>query len=1722
MPQRYLVACLVVAAGLAAFAPVARADNFLVNDGGYTNDANPGDGTCADSGGKCTLNAAIQEGNVRSGSHTITFAPTVPVVTLQGSLAQLRAPFTITGTLPLRTILNGYNGVNHWPCFSLTDSGDIPTGHFNDGANGSTIANMVIVGCNGDGISANGHGWTFINNYIGVASDGVTSNNLLTNSGHGISVSSSRVYSQETSQFLLDRYNEIAALPIPLTSADVANFAAQLTTILANAQLGPVLITGNVISGNTQNGVEIFSENIAGVFVTANMIGTDLTGNVAVPNGQSGVHSVGSPFANMVFSNVISGNAAHGIDWGAGKVALPNFIMANRIGLSATNPGASVGNGLSGITTDTAPEDAPAHFNPSMISLIIGPTNVIGDNQGANNNAFPDVLGADNGGILVTGASKGVKIRGNTIGIGEFPPGTPVASKSYGNKGDGIIVTVSDIDIGGSGNGDGNVVAANARHGIVVKGSSVTGTKIIANSIGVHPSFAGNLGIGNGADGIHNNGASTAVIGGPGATDANTIAGNGRNGVKFRNGNANNGWANLLQRNRIYGNAKGAFLPPGVGIDLDFLENAPNPLHGEFLGNSYAQLDQAQPVICTGAVGEPAACAGFTPPSAGAGTSLDWTIQTHGPATFRMEFFKVDSADPNTATSMTFLGEQTVTTDITGMPTSAGCAGGRCTSSVSGSAAGGYIVMTANDVTPITNVPGSGWLAIAKCIVFTNCFVNDTSEFSNTAQPSVATTTAVTSVPATSVFGQTVNATATVTAGGGPAPTGNVTINAGASSCIAALGSPVGSASSGTCALSPNLPVGGPVTVTATFAAQNGFLGSASSGAGNGSHTVNKASTTSAITADTPDPSTVNTPYSVTVSVAPIAPGAGTPGGTITVSDGPDNCVITLPAPSCNLTSTTSGGKTLVATYAGDGNFNGSVSAGVSHQVNPAGPTATTTAVTLVNPATAVFGQAVAVTVQVTASGGAVAPGGSVAVTAGASTCNVTLAPVGGLVAGGSCNLAPPLPAQGASYTVSAAYAGSASFAGSVSSGAGNGSLTVNKANTTATITADTPDPSNVNAAYAVTVAVAAVAPGAGTPGGTITVSDGTDNCVITLPAPSCNLTSTTSGAKTLTATYGGNANFNGSVSAGVAHQVNPGGATPTTTAVTLVNPTTAVFGQAVSVTVQVTAGSGGVAPDGSVAVSAGSSNCSVTLAPVSGLVAGGSCNLAPPLGAQAGAYTVSASYAGTATFAASGSSGAGNGTVTVNKASTTTAITADTPDPSNVNAAYTVTAVVTPVAPGAGTATGTVTVSDGADNCVITLPATTCNLTSTTSGAKTLVATYAGDANFNGSVSPGVGHQVNPGGSTATTTAVTLVNPASSVFGQAVSVTVQVTAGSGAVAPDGTVTVTAGASTCNVTLAPVGGLIAGGSCNLAPPPASQAGAYTVSASYAGTATFAASASSGAGNGSLTVSKAATTATVSDSPDPTSVGAAYTVTSTLSVTAPGAGTPTGTINVSDGTDSCVITLPATTCNLTSTTGGAKTLTAQYGGDANFAASSATTSHTVSVVTSFSGPTVAPGVSGTVTLSGGGASCSLVNPQFIAAPASPPPGVAFPFGLFDFNASGCTIGATIQIQIVYSQPLPAGTQYWKYGPTPGNLAPHWYVMPGSNVAGNTATFSITDGSFGDDDVTANGTIVDQGGPGTPGGGSAVGAVEIPTLGEYALALLALLLASMAALRLRRRV
>lgn len=86
------------------------------------------------------------------------------------------------------------------------------------------------------------------------------------------------------------------------------------------------------------------------------------------------------------------------------------------------------------------------------------------------------------------------------------------------------------------------------------------------------------------------------------------------------------------------------------------------------------------------------------------------------------------------------------------------------------------------------------------------------------------------------------------------------------------------------------------------------------------------------------------------------------------------------------------------------------------------------------------------------------------------------------------------------------------------------------------TITSDDPDPSVVGQAIVVSYTVTSTG---GTPTGNVTVSDGVDSCTATVAAGKCTLTPTTAGAKTLTATYAGDANFNVSSSAGAVHMVH-------------------------------------------------------------------------------------------------------------------------------------------------------------------------------------------------------------------------------------------------------------------------------------------------------------------------------------------------------------------------------------------------------------------------------------------------------------------------------------------------------------------------------------------------------------------------------------------------------
>jgi uncharacterized protein YjdB len=96
-----------------------------------------------------------------------------------------------------------------------------------------------------------------------------------------------------------------------------------------------------------------------------------------------------------------------------------------------------------------------------------------------------------------------------------------------------------------------------------------------------------------------------------------------------------------------------------------------------------------------------------------------------------------------------------------------------------------------------------------------------------------------------------------------------------------------------------------------------------------------KIASTTSITSDTPNPSTLQ--QAVTIGFSAAGAGAGPTGSvTVTASTG-ESCTGTLSsshAGSCSITFRSAGSRTLSARYGGDGNFNSSTSAGVSQAVN--------------------------------------------------------------------------------------------------------------------------------------------------------------------------------------------------------------------------------------------------------------------------------------------------------------------------------------------------------------------------------------------------------------------------------------------------------------------------------------------------------------------------------------------------------------------------------------------------------------------------------------------------------------------------------------------------------------------------------------------------------------------------------------------------------------------
>jgi hypothetical protein len=376
------------------------------------------------------------------------------------------------------------------------------------------------------------------------------------------------------------------------------------------------------------------------------------------------------------------------------------------------------------------------------------------------------------------------------------------------------------------------------------------------------------------------------------------------------------------------------------------------------------------------------------------------------------------------------------------------------------------------------------------------------------------TTTALTCMPSPIDISGTAQLTATVTSANGT-PTGNIAFTDDA----VALGTQ--NLVNGATSFTYTGAAAGTHTITATYAPTGFFAGSSASC----SEVVNAIPTTSALVV-TPAISTYGSPVTLTATVAPTTPpGPSTPTGIVTFLNGA----------AVLGTGTLNGGvATLVTSSLAGGSYNltclyGGNTIYASSSCNPVPVVvhAAATALTLSSSANPTFyGGALAFTVTLTVNGQPAGAGDTVLLAVNGQSANLTTN------AAGSATYVVPAALAPGSYPVTATFAGSNSLQGSTAA------LTeVITATATSTSITAAPNPGDVNQPVTLTATVSSqpLAAAMLNASGSVSFYDGATllgSANVTANAASLNVSFTTVGVHNLTAVYGGNTDFVGSISA--------------------------------------------------------------------------------------------------------------------------------------------------------------------------------------------------------------------------------------------------------------------------------------------------------------------------------------------------------------------------------------------------------------------------------------------------------------------------------------------------------------------------------------------------------------------------------------------------------------
>jgi hypothetical protein len=367
-----------------------------------------------------------------------------------------------------------------------------------------------------------------------------------------------------------------AALPNGVHGIKITNAAGNLIG-------GTTAGSRNVISGNTNNGIELGGSNASENRVRNNSIGTNPAGNASIPNGWQGVMIYNGAHDNTIGGensgegNLISGNTRNGVlISGAGTVN--NRVSGNLIGLSAGGLSA-LGNQEYGVQInigaqanfiggdDLISSGVPGTFSRNVISTNLDGQVSITESGTTLNLVSGNYIGTDITGLV------------GLAGFSESVSGVIVQNSASYN----VIGTCNEFE--------GNVISANPGHGVSINSSGANYNTLGCNYIGVGadgetPLSNDGYGVSIGANASHN------VVG-----PYNTVAYNTFDGVYVMGDDSDD---NKITQCSIYSNTN-----QGIQLNINGNNNMPAPLiTGAALGGAPGDDDTVSGTACASCVVE--------------------------------------------------------------------------------------------------------------------------------------------------------------------------------------------------------------------------------------------------------------------------------------------------------------------------------------------------------------------------------------------------------------------------------------------------------------------------------------------------------------------------------------------------------------------------------------------------------------------------------------------------------------------------------------------------------------------------------------------------------------------------------------------------------------------------------------------------------------------------------------------------------------------------------------------------------------------------------------------------------------------------------------------------------------------------------------------------------------------------------------------------------------